>query len=93
MKVVVHFELLPLVARVQEVGLKVPSAGEILQLTVPCGGPLFGVGAVSVSVAVHVVEVPEVSVVEMHPRVRVFASLLASVNVFWACDWLPVAVR
>ena len=64
MKVVVHFELLPLgVPRVQELGLKVPSAGEILQLTVPCGGPLFGVGAVSVSVAVHWVEVPEVSVV------------------------------
>ena len=63
MKVVLHFELLPLgVPRVQEVGLKVPSAGEILQLTVPCGGPLFGV-AVSVSVAVQVVELPEVSVV------------------------------
>ena len=94
-KVVVQLELLPLgLARVQRVGLKVPSAGKIAHATVPCGGPLFGVEAVLVSVAVQVVEAPETIVVEMHAMARVFVSLLlASVNVVCAWDTEPVAVK
>ena len=49
----------PVVARVHvEDGLKVPPVGLIVKLTVPWGGPLLGVGAVSVSVAVHWVVAP-----------------------------------
>ena len=36
-------------------GLKVPPVGLIVNATVPCGAPLLGVGAVSVSVTVHCV--------------------------------------
>jgi hypothetical protein len=39
-------------------GVNVPPVGLIVKVTVPSGEPLFGVGAVSVSVAVHRVVAP-----------------------------------
>jgi hypothetical protein len=82
-KVVLQVELLPLVLRVQGVVPKVPPAPVIVHATVPSGGPLFGVEAVFVSVAVQVVEAPPiVTVVDRQETLSVLLSFwFASVNV------------
>ena len=74
---------LPTCTRLQVVGLDPPVPAGV-QLTVPCGNPLFGVGCVLVTVAVHDVDCPTTSDPDAHVTVMEVLSFGASVNVVWA---------
>src|SRR5207249_6555151 len=59
-KLVLQLDVLPLMVRVQDNGLKVPSAGEIVHAMSPCGGPLVDADSVFAMVAEQVADVPAV---------------------------------
>jgi hypothetical protein len=81
-------------ARLHVVGLDPPVPATV-QLTVPCGNPLFGGGCVLVTVAVHDVDCPTTRDPDAHATVMEVLSFGASVNVFcaWIPERLPAAVK